>query len=305
MGKLKSERHHWWPECVSQHWADQDGGVHWLRPSGETIRSTPNNFGLIGNGHHIKLSGDPCAPSPWDESFEAKFQTADGNFPKVIAWLDELPRTTAALEQPIAARMISLGPTDGQWSQLIECVVSLAVRSPMHRDGAVRAVEQFRGAIGSKERNSLIGLNIRHSLPTALKQIGGRGKAMVVFSPAREFIFGDGFFNNLTPPVDRLISPKLFVPLTPRMGVLFVRPSRYLVEPRLVTLVVSDQEAEKLNRAVQVYAKDSIYYRTECPVITDDFSQAKHLVFANHCNPIDELIREIPGIPSRDKCDFF
>ncbi len=120
---------------------------------------------------------------------------------------------------------------------------------------------------------------------------------MVVFSSSREFIFGDGFFNNLTPQTDRLLSPKLFVPLTPRMAVLFVRPTRFIVEPRLVTLVVSADEVEVLNRAVPVYAKEAIYFRSERPAMTHHFAQAQHLIFADDRNPIDQLIHNIPGVP--------
>lgn len=133
-----------------------------------------------------------------------------------------------------------------------------------------------------------------------MKQIGGRGKAMVIFSPEREFIFGDGFFNNLVPPVDHLLNPKLFVPLTPRMAVLFARPLNYGVKPRVVTLVVSETEAEELNRAVQVYAKEAIFYRSDRPVVTEEFTQASHLIYTDHRNPIDQLIHQIPGVPPRD-----
>lgn len=299
MGKLKSERHHWWPECVSRRWADENGGVHWLRPDDSVTRTTPNNFGLIKNGHHIKLNPNPSVPSPWDESFEAAFQAADGNFPKVIAWLEGLTHT-ARFGEPMPSRMIGHEATDEQFSHLIECIVSLAVRSPMHRDAAVRAAEQFRGVIDSKERSALIGLNIRHSLQGALRQIGGRGKALVVFSPEREFIFGDGFYNNLTPPVDHLVSPKLFVPLTPRMAVLFTRPNSFTVLPRLVTFVVSAQETDALNLGVHVYAKEAIYYRSDRPPMTAHFAQDKYLIFADHRNPVDQLMHEIPGVPPLD-----
>jgi len=123
---------------------------------------------------------------------------------------------------------------------------------------------------------------------------------MVVFSPQREFIFGDGFFSNLTPPVDHLLSPKLFVPLTPRIAVLFARPSRFTVLPRMVTVTTAAVETDALNRAVHVYAKDAIFYRSERPAMTKEFAQKKHLVFADHRNPVDRLIHEIPGVPPPD-----
>lgn len=200
----------------------------------------------------------------------------------------------------MTSRMVSHEPTDELFSQLIECIISLAVRSPMFRENAVRAAEELRGKIDPKELSALIGLNIRHSLQTALKQIGKRGKAMVVFSPQREFIFGDGFFNNLTPPLDHLLNVTLFVPLTPRMAVLFARPSKFTVLPRLVTFVASEQETEALNLAVHVYAKGAIYYRTDRPAMTAHFAEDKHLVFAGPHNAVDQLMSEIPGMPPRD-----
>lgn len=123
---------------------------------------------------------------------------------------------------------------------------------------------------------------------------------MVVFSPQRELIFGDGFFSNLTPPVDHLLSPKLFVPLTPRIAVLFARPSRFTVLPRMVTVTTAAEETDALNRAVHVYAKDAIFYRSERPAMTKEFAQKKHLVFADHRNPVDRLIHEILGVPPPD-----
>ena len=54
-GIKKSERHHWLPVCVSKHWKNKDGNVHWILPNGEVKVAPPKNFGCIGNGHYIKL----------------------------------------------------------------------------------------------------------------------------------------------------------------------------------------------------------------------------------------------------------
>ncbi|PIW25942.1 MAG: hypothetical protein COW30_17645 [Rhodospirillales bacterium CG15_BIG_FIL_POST_REV_8_21_14_020_66_15] len=92
MAKIKSERHHWWPECVSNFWGDDNGMVHWILPDG-TVKGPmpPKNLGVIGNGHHIKFAYNG-ANSPWDECFEPAFHEADTNFPAVINWLDSLAR---------------------------------------------------------------------------------------------------------------------------------------------------------------------------------------------------------------------
>lgn len=300
MAKVKSERHHWWPECVSQYWADAEGGVHWLLPDGEVRRSTPNNFGVIGNGHLIKLGDDPGVGSCWDTSFEAEFQTADNNFPRIIEWLNSLDHCAPPFDRPIGSRILPQPVEDEQFSALIECVVSLAARSPMHRERGVALAEHLRGPLPERERNSLIGANIQRTLRNAVRNLGGRGKAMVIFSPEREFIFGDGFFQNLTVQGEHWHHPKILAPLTPWMSVLFTRPMSYGLEPRLVTLVASPQETDGLNDTVQVYARNALFYRSERPTVGEAFTCGKHRVFKGHRNPVDFLIHEIPGVSPRD-----
>ncbi|MDE3799558.1 hypothetical protein I7G59_19840 [Sinorhizobium meliloti] len=79
MARLKSERHHWWPETVSEFWKNDRGVVNWLMPDGTERNAPPRQFGVIGNGHHIKLSDKPDEHTVWDESFEKEFDTADPN----------------------------------------------------------------------------------------------------------------------------------------------------------------------------------------------------------------------------------
>jgi Protein of unknown function (DUF4238) len=298
--KLRSERHHWWPECVSEHWADDSGGVNWLLPDGAIRRSSPNNFGVIQNGHHIKLGNDPSAYSPWDENFEVEFQTADSEFPRIIELLETLDRCDPPFERPIPSRVISPAFSDEDFATLVECILSLAVRSPLQRQRAVALAEHYRGPLPQRQRNSLIGMNLRRTHSTALRSLKGCGKALIIFSPEREFIFGDGFFQNL--PVNGMHwhSPKILAPITPSISVLYAQPTQYATLPKLSTLVVTSQEVDQINFAVQVYAKDAIFYRSQCPTIDQVYANGKHAMFADDRNAVDQLIYQIPGIPPRD-----
>lgn len=123
---------------------------------------------------------------------------------------------------------------------------------------------------------------------------------MVILSPDREFIFGDGFYNNLTVQGENWYHPKLLVPLTPRISVLFTRPSRYMTEPRLVTFVANSTETDALNYAVQVYSREMLFYRSEQPEVDHAFTCRKHKIFANDRNSVDMLIYEMPGVEPRD-----
>lgn len=183
---------------------------------------------------------------------------------------------------------------------MTECAVSLAVRGPMNREASVEAAEHLRGPIESAEKNALIGLNMRNSQRVIADSIGARGKFVAVYSQDKEFVFGDGFFHNVGNAQMAPHSPKLFVPITPQICILVCRPSRYMVEPRLSTLVLDDHEVDICNHVVQIYSKNAIYFRSRQPVLHEDFRRAAHLRYAHPGNPIDSLIHSIPGVPARD-----
>jgi hypothetical protein len=297
--KLKSERHHWWPQCVSRHWAAEDGTTGWLKPDGSCIRIPPANLGVIGNGHHIKASNNG-EPSPWDQSFECVFDKADSSFPALIEWLCGLKRELLQDVGDLKHRFLVQPCTDDQLIRMTECAVSLAVRGPMNREASVAVAEDLRGPIQTAERNSLIGLNIRSSQRAIADAIGARGKFVAVYSQGSEFVFGDGFFHNVVNVPMARFSPKMFVPITPNICILVCQPSRYVIEPRLSTLVLEDHEVDTCNHAVQIYSKNAIYFRNQQPVLHEEFRRAEHLRFAHGDTLIDSLIQSIPGVLERD-----
>jgi hypothetical protein len=302
-GKTKSEKHHWWPECVSQHWKNANGKVHWLQPDGKVIAAPPKKF-----GHYIKLSRNAGETTPWDQNFEPFFDDADGGFPSVISWLQSLKREDVTEAKTLTDRFIPQNSSDEQIAQLVESIVSLAVRSPMQRQTAVAVAEAVRGGnrLHERERNTLITLNMRDSQQRAVSQIGTRGKFVVLYSPEREFIFGDGFFHNIRSPVQpyQLNSYKMLVPITPEICVLYVNPRQYNPEPRLFTFVTTPEIVDALNDVVQIYSCNSVFYRSEKPKIIPDYAERAHKGFADSRNPVDTLIAAIPGVRSSQSIFF-
>jgi hypothetical protein len=299
MGNLKSERHHWWPVCVSRHWAGEDGRTGWLKPDGSTARIPPARLGVIGNGHLIKL-GRNDEETTWDQSFERVFDRADDAFPGLIRWLEGLERRPVRDVQELRQRFISQPCTDAELARVTECAASLAVRGPMNREASVTLAEHLRGPLPTPERNALIGLNMRNSHSLIVDSIQSRGKFVAVYSQGREFVFGDGFFHNVKNVQNVPWTPKLFVPITPQICVLVCQPSTYTIEPRLTTLVLDDREVDICNKTVQVYAKNSIFFRSQQPALTEEFQRGMHLEYTHPGHPIDCLIHGIPGVPARD-----
>ncbi|MER8438347.1 hypothetical protein NKH36_00090 [Mesorhizobium sp. M1312] len=294
MADLKSARHHWWPEGVSSFWKDEEGFTNWLLPDGTVRRMPPKNLGLIGNGHQIRL-GQPGEATPFDQDFENVFDRADRNFPSAIKWLQGLGHDDVPSSEPLATRFRPLDVSDDNLAKLAEGLISLAVRSPMNRESAVRVAEHFRGPLPGAERNALIGLNMRNTHQDAVQQIGIDGKFVAIYSPNREFIFGDGFYHNIRSPLNAMHSPTLLAPLTPNIAALLVRPMSYRTLPRFFTLVINGDETDRLNHAIQVHARKQVFYRTDKPKISEAYGQERHLVYTGQ-NPIKDLVQNIPGV---------
>ena len=301
MKKQKSERHHWWPETVSERWKDAGGCVHWLAPNGEVKRAPPKNFGVIGNGHFIKLGNDPAESTPWDENFEPVFQKADSEFPKLIDWLESLDRKSGVDPQNLPGRYLAQTAENDRLIALTESVVSLAVRSPMNRAAACGLAERFGPPMTSRQRNSIIGLNMRRTQRVVADRIGANAKFCVIYSPDRELIFGDGFFTDIRSPGDHLMTHRVLAPITPNMAVLIVRPRMCNPNPKLVTIIATPDDTSAMNHAVQVYAKGALFYRSERPETADAFACEKHCHYSQPGNPMEEFIHTLPGVPPRDR----
>lgn len=244
----------------------------------------------------IKFNKGGNEPSVWDHSFEDTFTLADTNFPHVIRWLQGLERRPVENAPNIKARLLPQPAPDDKIKPLVEGLVSLAVRSPMNREAAVALAERWNGALQKDYRNSIIGMNLRHVQRMVADNIGTRGKFAVLYSPGREFIFGDGFFHNILSPSTAPHSPEILVPLTPEIAVLYARPWQYSTDPKLVTIVLTDEEVRFINDTMQVYSRQYIFYRSQQPDITESFRLGRHQQY-RYGNPVDRLIAELSGVP--------
>lgn len=138
-------------------------------------------------------------------------------------------------------------------------------------------MEFYRGEINDlRERDNLIAINLRGQLRGTIDALRG-GKFIVVFSPDKEFIFGDGFYHNITPGFSASTGVKLAVPLTPHMAVIFSRPMSYVTLPNVFTLRIGPEETREFNELIQIYSKEMIFYRSERPELLSCFTRGEHL----------------------------
>lgn len=295
---LKSERHHWWPRCVSRHWADVDGKTGWISNTGGFRRLRPDALGQIGNGHHIKVSHTPGGSSLWDTSFEHEFNLADSTFPDTIQWLESL-ECEANPDQPLRNRFLAQSASDDQLRLLTEAAVSLAVRSPRFREKCVALAEDLRGPLPEAERNALIGMNMRHLQRSISDSLGTNAKFAVLLTREREFIYGDGFFQNLSGTAPQFNMVRLLAPITPTMSVAIFQPSQYRPEPRLSAIVLTETEVAACNDAVQIYSGRDLFFRSQVPLLLTQFTSGQYMNYASTDNPIDRLMDKLPGVTPR------
>lgn len=291
MQRMKSERHHWWPVCVSRRWGDENGGVTWLLPTGEERRLRHDAHGVIYNGHFIKLGAVANEVTELDQNFEPVFGDADSSFTYVIDWLERLDFAPPSV-RGFECRFVPQTASDDDFNRMVECLISLAIRSPMTREACVGLAEKLRGPLSERERNRIIAINMRDMHARCVEAFRGRGMAIVMFSPDREFVFGDGFFHNLSSPGSPPHFARVLAPLTPRLAVLYAIPAQFSSGTRLSSMVVSAEEADALNQVVQVYAKDKIYYRDDKPALIREFIEGRHLEFSGHDNFVEQIVAD-------------
>ena len=84
----------------------------------------------------------------------------------------------------------------------------------MNRDALAPLPERFGLPVSNADRDAAVSMNMRGRQRAMSDSIGSTGKFAILFSSNREFIYGDGCFNNLDGAVDSLHYPKLLVPVT-------------------------------------------------------------------------------------------
>jgi hypothetical protein len=292
MKTLKSALHHWWPRSLSKLWVDNDGRVTRLAWDGTTTRSNPANFGAIKNAHHMKFGES----NPWNNSFEEIFADADGQFSNLSKWLLSLSTRQTPDNSPLASRLMGHSLPDSQRSRLASTLASLIVRSPRSRNNIKLTVGHYRKAFGLAPDvdKTLIAGNMRGCQEVFENSIRSGGKFVVLVSREREFIFGDGFLHNFPAQANPPFLPRFVIPLLPTIAVLYARPSSYMREPEVAALNVTKEEARLLNDIVQVYSKDSVFYRRQEPLRTEPFRSRQFLQLEYDKHPwIENLIATV------------
>jgi hypothetical protein len=267
-----------------------------MSPNGRRLRERPASFGVEDHTHNVRVG------APWHFSFEETFNRADNAMGSVVDWLItlEAKRTDGG---SFGDRLLGQAMNREQRDGLSECLASLVVRSPAMRNRIRRGVEHYRQRFGIADYEAdktLVAMNMRPLLDGFTRRLAQTGKFAVLFSEEREFTFGDGFLQSFPTNVPVYGGPKCIVPFTPTIAVLYCSPSQYMSNSLLATMRVNRSEVDHLNRLVQIYACECIFYRRDEPRLHQEFSDARHYELQHHSEPwSDALIDALAGFADK------
>lgn len=279
----KTALHHWWPKGLSKYWRDEDESVGCMKSDGSSFRTQNFRLGGIRNAHSHRYT-EEWGDSPWNQSLEGVFQTVDDIIPRIV-------REISFESEGQVAGWTSFQASDWIKDNLAPFLASLCMRSPRTRYLASRLGRELTGF----ERHSRTDLNV--SLSNAIagfkaysQSLPGRGKFGILRAMEGEFIYGDGFYHNLEARGDVVSYPRMLVPLTPTVAVIFCRPSSYFTEPMFSETFISKEEVDRLNDLVQVHSERFLFYRSISPKIHAAFSLGEYRTVTPQSNPAIRLM---------------
>lgn len=287
------EGHHWWPENLLKEWEDENGKICRIDYHGEILEGTRRNLAKIKNGHNFIIGKD----SSWNHTFEGQFDKADNQFPSVIEWLEELKKRHLNTKGTLSSSpFLPHDYDEALWQKLSECIASLVVRSPCFRNRSIAFPEGISTPSGRAGKQVLIAANIMHSLAPITEELCQNGKYVIVFSTDNEFIFGDGFYHNLSSNnVKCITGTRILIPLTPSITVFYVSPNAYRPEPKLMTATTNNKRVQEFNETIQIYSKDYLFYRTQKPELSEHFCSRQHMFYSGR-DRVYDLMYEVPGV---------
>jgi len=285
-----SREHHWWPITLAENWSKKNEEINRVSSNGEIQSINPKRFAYIVDGHNIILGES----SPLNQNFEQEFKDADGRFSNIIHELKKL--TKVHIKDCNNDTEYLKHNYDNEFlNNLCHSIVSLLVRAPMTRNEIVGMVEAIGTPMSKKDLKTLSAANMTGKLNQLTKRLKDQGKFVILFSKDHEFIYGDGFYHNISMSILKsVLDERILLPLTPHLAVMYVNPIQYMSEQRLMTLNANHKLVMLVNQMVQIYSKDYLFYKSERPNLIKEFLINKHLVLEFN-ESIENLFNEVPG----------
>jgi hypothetical protein len=201
----KSKNHHWWPVGLQSYWADRAGDVSWIEPDGkiEKKRSVNRKIGFKIHGHTIFRGTD------WESNFEDEFDI-DNEVHRIIPTLQGMkpfgrtPKEFFALFKMIGKKDRSLCDMckfyhmdEELHRNLLLLIHSLLIRSPGNRSRYEGSPKMIGLPPDEEVGKGNMAQNYRIAKKLCQKGLISNQYFVLMHSPLKKFIFGDGSLGNL------------------------------------------------------------------------------------------------------------
>lgn len=298
----KSKNHHWWPVGLQSYWADRAGDVSWIEPDGkiDKKRFVNRKIGFKIHGHTIFR----C--TVWESNFEDEFDI-DNDVHKIIPALQGMkpfgrtPKEFFALIKMLGKKDRSLRDMckfyhldEELHRNLLLLLHSLLIRSPGNRS----RYEGYPRMIGLPPDEDVgkgnMVQNYRIAKKLCQKGLISNPYFVLMHSPLKKFIFGDGSLDWLTSGlVANRINGRTLLPLTPHLCVYFCTPMSMPRSPNYASLSVAPWMVDWVNYITQIYSKDKLFFLGKPPKITDAFRQHQFLEHKEKTDALIDMLDEI------------
>lgn len=301
----KSKNHHWWPVGLQSYWADRAGDVSWIEPDGKIKkkRSVNRKIGFKIHGHTIFRG------TIWESNFEDEFDI-DNEVHKIIPALQGMkpfgrtPKEFLALVNMLWKKDRSLRDMckfyhldEELHRNLLLLIHSLLIRSPANRS----KYEGYPKTIGLPPdeevgKGNMI-QNYRIAKKLCQKGLISNQYFVLMYSPLKKFIFGDGSLDWLTSGlIANRINGRILLPLTPHLCIYFCTPMSMRSTPNFASLSVAPWMVDWVNDITQIYSKDKLFFHGKPPKITNAFRQRQFLKHKEKADALIDMLDEIAGI---------
>jgi len=258
-----------------------------LVPSGEVFDGGARSWGAINDGHnYIHEKGEK---SHYDFEFESAF-CIDGSFNSLI---EKIELCVSNNRGDDFAAINDFDPED--LDTILKYIASLVIRSPHYREQAASIMELTPSIKrDNADKKNLIALNLSGKYEILVEALKGTGKFVFFYTDSNDFIFGDGFYQNISLNPISQISYRILVPLTPSIAILYIKPHSYNPEPRLFVKKANNEIVKLVNDMVEIYSKDFLFFVGDQPGTSNWFDDHNHY-YADY-EEVDDLFASVPGV---------
>lgn len=284
---------HWWPKGLQRLWADPEGYISRVRPSSTIERRKPpkgpkKGFAHKRGGHRLTF-GD----SPWNHTFEPEFDEIDNVGPPELR---ELSSQLLEKNQKYFPRTLSASTTN----TLVKICFSLIIRSPAFRHRYSHAGKSFGFGQNEMTGTSNISLFWKNAKNINLDNCNS-GKLFLLSSEGSEFFFGDGFYDTVfTRPLGWRpqgiswiadLRGNALVPLLPNLCA-YLHFTGGGTGTQSHVLPVNCDVASEVNFLTQVYSKEELFFRSQPPVLTQEYQRGEHMFVSGGVPSVIRALRD-------------